>query len=164
MTRRCDYEKGNLVSVPFRGSFIQICTCRAYRNSKESFRPLPGILYSNLRYTFMTADHSSFRPLPGILHSNEMMRNQERRYSCFRPLTGILYSNRIINFRCINRLQFPSPYGDPLFKCVCGLGHLYEILCFRPLTRILYSNGLRTLSRRSRLMFPSPYGDPLFKW
>ena len=35
------------VSVPFRGSFIQIETIASFDDKDEGFRPLPGILYSN---------------------------------------------------------------------------------------------------------------------
>ncbi len=105
------------VSVPFRGSFIQMLeeSMELYRTC-ACFRPLPGILYSNMHIRCMTGQLRTvsvpFRgsfiqiifsggltmkirfPSPsGILYSNGSRVETSRGRVCFRPLPGILYSN-----------------------------------------------------------------------
>ena len=82
-----------VVSVPFRGSFIQMNGGFANIRTLNSFRPLPGILYSN--------EPAAALQLYGL---------------CFRPLPGILYSNKSPCVHAVFRFKFPSPSGDPLFK------------------------------------------------
>ncbi len=104
------------VSVPFRGSFIQITFFLAIVWNAMGFRPLPGILYSNWTYASTTFTTSCrFRPLPGILYSNDFY-----------------FTNAVTQ-------AFPSPSGDPLFKYLLSVPHEIK-LGFRPLPEILYSN------------------------
>ena len=129
----------------------------------QSFRPLPGILYSNCLVISMTVNASfpspsgdplfkfcfdpskvltggGFRPLPGILYSNE------RRCSlCYLELVSVPFRGSFIQIG-FKKLWwickgFPSPSGDPLFKCEEGRAMKY-IVSFRPLPGILYSNSL----------------------
>ena len=58
------------VSVPFRGSFIQMLS-KLLKPIWRCFRPLPGILYSNEWTWIIQLNTTSFRPLPRILYSNK---------------------------------------------------------------------------------------------
>ena len=128
-----------------------------------SFRPLPGILYSNENVGLLRMVTRRFRPLPGILYSNLIADiSTETTFQVSVPFRGSFIQIKIATNNTPNATRFPSPSGDPLFKyaqgCYDGSAFVsvpfrgsfiqmnftktdeIEFIRFRPLPGILYSN------------------------